>query len=854
MENNIATAALTSQIQVNKNLNCSNNSKEILDGIVDKYNHSKYWETSIVTCESLIEIINQGNAIRAGIKINGNGKEHVTALYYLLLDFDKSSLQKTLQNPLTGYAAFWYYSPSYQPGVNEKHRLVFRFESPKTPEDYELIYQHMLLSYPDADKACKDCGRFFYGSKKPCTVIDTANIIDDATAEAWLAQAKVNKSVTGISKREARVKPEENDVGITSEQPPITITTLVLQHIYEQWQEKLEGDIEKLYYWKNHRWWQAPRIEPNPQTGVDRLVWHCGNPWNPPKDEKPSSFMITDFGDDLPPMWCDITGTFEKLHSEKGELKRGSTIIEYHYQLHSDPKLGVVKKNIYPKGLEGELSDFKRVVDDLCKEIGINKVDWKAVSQRLRKEKKTGLTAFIRETFAGLVYKTSTDKTEVYYALNQNLLSDSPYTWKMYNNPNTFYTNCVKPVIAANYDERVACDPEVREIIQEVFSDWNYTIETPPQENIEYLPYKNGVFDLNSKELIPWNELQIPLYNNYILPYEYQKVSDDDPLIEKFKAFWGMWTHSEDYGKILLNWIVTNVHRKGYETGIMVGLFGASGKGKTAYNNLIKNLLGDYAVKPETETFFSGYNHANEILEGKYFVFFEELTGKSSVTGRANVAPLKKLAGSPKEKAITINRKGISQYTIKSKAAYGFDCEKMIQLPDEKGYIRRIIFVQINDDLIPINEYAEFLEFEQHLDKISSWCAQQDIDTAKNAIKSSAQSTDVRQALSNIKRENDTFAQFILEKLEIVSNPETCITCDDLWSYHTRICQAQGYGTPFSSKIKFNKVFMEKLTDAALNFDWKGEKKKAKTGNFRDKLVYTCLRYQSETEDNDFEG
>lgn len=854
MSNNIQTA-LTSQIQVNKKLNCHGVDKEQLNNVLcPKYNNVGNWETLIVSCESLIQIINRGDAIRSGIKVNGNGKDNVTTLQWLFLDFDNIPVKKTLENPLTGYAAFWYYSPSYKPGVNEKHRLAFQFEKPKTPEEYELIYQYLLIQYPEADASSKDSGRFFYGSNHPCTVIDTTNTVSENIAQAWLAQAKAHKSVTEKSRR---VRNEKESGGITSESSTpesLTITTIVLEHIYKEWQEKLEGDIEKLYYWKGHRWWQEPRLEANPLTGVDRIVWHCGNPWKPPTDSTPSSFMITDFGDGFPPMWCDITGTFEKRHKEKNEVKRGSTIIEYHYQLHSDTALGLVKKNLYPKGLEGEGSDFRRVVDDLCKELGIDKFNWKDANKKLKSAKKESLKAFLNATFKNKVYKVATNARDTFYAVVDNPNSFGYRTWQMHVNPGSFYTDVLRQSIMEFYGEKVAEDPEIIGHILDLMSTWSYTIAKPPEENIDYLPYKNGAYDLKNKVLIPWEEVEEPLYNPCLLPHDYEFVEDDDSLIEKFKKFWGVWTHSEDYGKILLNWVVTNVQRRGYETAIMVGLFGASGKGKTAYNNMINNLMGDYAIKPETETFFSGYAHANEILEGKYFVFFEELTGKSQVTGKANVAPLKKLAGSPKDKSVTINKKGISQYSIKSRAAYGFDCELMIQLPDEKGYTRRIIFIEMLKSMTPINQYPEFLEFEQNLAKISSWCAQQDVEVAKNIIKEAALSDDVKNALSNVKRENDTFAQFILEKLEIVDNPETSIKADDLWSYHSRICQAQGYGTPFASKIKFNKIFLEKLSDDALNFGWKGEKKKAKSGEFRDALVYTCLKYRSETEDNDFEG
>lgn len=83
---------------------------------------------------------------------------------YIALDFDDWNITDCIDHEFTKNAAFLYTTPSHDP-IFHKFRLVFELDEIITSaEQYEEVVKGLLNIYSEADTACKDCSRMFYGS------------------------------------------------------------------------------------------------------------------------------------------------------------------------------------------------------------------------------------------------------------------------------------------------------------------------------------------------------------------------------------------------------------------------------------------------------------------------------------------------------------------------------------------------------------------------------------------------------------------------------------------------------------------------------------------------------------------
>ena len=157
------------QIQINQKIStnlCSD--KPTLKKLAQTHNLLQNWKTiTNVTVKQLADYIGKGYAVRAGIRMHGNKAEDVESVSWLFIDLDHSTIEESLQCPISQFAAFYYYTFSYIPGENEKHRLVFKLDRQVSATEYEKLATYIIKKfYPKSDEIFSP-GSLFFGTKSP---------------------------------------------------------------------------------------------------------------------------------------------------------------------------------------------------------------------------------------------------------------------------------------------------------------------------------------------------------------------------------------------------------------------------------------------------------------------------------------------------------------------------------------------------------------------------------------------------------------------------------------------------------------------------------------------------------------
>jgi len=131
------------------------------------------WITKQMTKQEVFDIITkQGYATTANHKDGQRGKAYFVSRQIIMLDVDNAdddnggiSIKQMTATPLyLEYAAGFYTTPSHQES-SPRYRVIFLLEEAlQDVTVYEAVVKFLLTVVPQADKACSDCSRVFYGS------------------------------------------------------------------------------------------------------------------------------------------------------------------------------------------------------------------------------------------------------------------------------------------------------------------------------------------------------------------------------------------------------------------------------------------------------------------------------------------------------------------------------------------------------------------------------------------------------------------------------------------------------------------------------------------------------------------
>lgn len=657
------------------------------------------------------------------------------------------------------------------------------------------------------------------------------------------------------SQPESSGEPEIND-------DELNFTQRVLRGIHDDIvQGVLGGDWSKLFYLHDHNFVKSGRALP--EGAIGQL--DGSNPFSA-TDKSGKSFTITQYEYAQTPVFYDRSGGFQAL-DEKGLPKSGGSYLEYVFALEKTEK-GIPKyctpNNEGKYVIDPELfkKHFKDIVKSVYKYFGVSldlrKFKTKSKSKSDKDEEKDKFDELIKEIVADC---KETFEGKIFFLEDREYFAwvSKRQVWEFLKGVDKPYAAVFGQYISAKYGESVSNHPKLRQAVMQAFKNGNET-DKPIDEKSRFIPLQNGLFDINTKEFI---ENDGRAYNRNIYPWNYKKpTSNDEPeVIKKLREFFCDWSESDIKGKILFNWMVVNAVGQGFRTEKMLGIIGASGKGKTSYGYLLYGLINGlddegypladgYARKPNADRLTSDYSHATAVLEGKRYIFLEELTGSSGNSRSSSTKSLKILkefAGNIQNRVLGVNPKGMTERFSKFLGAITFDCENLPKLPEnEKGYFRRIIFVKIEETSPGCPSYMKkwIRYFNQHLEQIFNWCLHQDIDSYIDELVSLVDNTEMSKAVREIRLESSSHAQFIIDRFELVDDPNKVLTADEIFSYYNNCCEQSGYGNRFSNKATFGKMFKGLLTDKGL-FDWKGENKQQRVDG-KVANVYTNLQYKDD--------
>ena len=359
-----------SQIQVNRKISAINSTKIELKEKAQKFNSVQNWKTitNINTLE-LAEYLKKGYSVRGGVKMGGNSQNNVESVSWLFLDFDSSTLEATQQSALYSFAALYYYTPSYQPGVNEKHRLVFKLDRAISPTEYESLSEYIIDNfYPSADRLT-DAGRLFFGATSPdyVVIIDEKAVLPVDNFLSLLGQTTTNgfSIYTDLGDRTDKDTDDPHSKAALPDQAEDTIKPRyeALHHIAKHIWIGLcrQTDIDALYCLDKHNFVSQPK-------GQNLAKWHGHRPEDKEKDTG-SGFLVIWNDPKLPPTWQN------QATGEKGN------IVDYWFK-HSGKEYESVKWDD-----DQDYLNYMQVVTDICNYFQVDEFDYAEVLKQKHEQR-----------------------------------------------------------------------------------------------------------------------------------------------------------------------------------------------------------------------------------------------------------------------------------------------------------------------------------------------------------------------------------------------------------------------------------------------------------------------------------
>jgi phage/plasmid-associated DNA primase len=759
-------------IQVNKKIrNMASISKVELKMLAESENRIENWSTQDTDVKALAAIISQGYSIRAGIKKTGNTEEHIESIEWLFLDLDNQSVQETLNNPWTRYACLWYYTPSYKPGVNEKHRVGFKFDLRRGKEEYEHIYKALLTFYPKADKTT-GAGWLFFGAYQPSEGVDTLQTVTILNENATLP---TDAFLTMDIPVDAGVSKNEN--GNNFNQSPLSktdgIRTQLLKWIAKDiWLGVCGNDIDKLYCLHTHRFIEQPK-------GKSIAKWGGHRPEDTEKKTGTGFYVWWD-NPDMPPMFQN------QGNSPLGE--NVYTFIEYwhHYSnlLYSKNWESIVWED------DKDYKNLQIVCDDIANHFKVDFFNFDAAKNAIKDKRKKQQSSLIDSAIAEYVMEDRDSGNYLTYDLQAG-------KWRVIKEKSKIYNYTFKQAfLDAGVDVELAETAKFKRSVSADFDAKTPTdttkLDFDDMHNYDWLPLANGDFNIITKEFRQGFDHTIynqHRYKNYL--YIPPASSELAPELKLFFE-WLEWTYKDAATRqAVIDWLALNVMGIANHTQVMLCFWGTPGTGKSVILSLINNMMGSLCetiqgrkLKAEDNRFIF------QQLDGIYALTIDEFK-----TNQVGWDSLKELTGSTTP-IISVEKKGLQPYKTKFRGAITTASQDSFSVPnsDDGGVRRRVIPIQHTPNLRN-KKYADIDETFKKSDyykQIFYWLINNiDAGDAIKRMKAYANSNEVKQSMLDILIEQDEVLSFMYDCLEFTNNDKDVISNMDLQSAFENYLQSE---------------------------------------------------------------
>lgn len=789
-----------SEIQINRTIKTGLGvSKDALKVITRRGNKLENWSNESVTPTQLAEIVTEGYTIRPGIRTATNKQESVTHLEWLVVDFDTTTLQQTLDVSLTRQASFYHWSASYQKNLNEKHHLFFQLSRRVTSEEYGILYNNIFNNYyPFADKATASNGFLFFGGSpthKEYTLIGGILDVDAILTEKNIPTIKpINHGKVEIpddDKSELTLEINKNTKSKSPNKEKGGYRHQANLWINKIWVGVCGNDIDKLYCLFPHRF-----IDQGSDDG-NVAKWGGKNPFSTEPDRPGTGFFVH-WGDvEYSPVWRNqsegTNGNFIEYWHKFGIALFNKKFGDIHYMQD--------RQNI----------EYQKVLDDIANHFGVEKFEYVKDESDDYQE----------------VLQNLTNK---YLKVNESSLyhcySTKSYTWSVTKDLDTIWREGYMSWIRTEHPELIAKFSSVKLVskakqklmlgildipfmLSKTFSD---------KKNMNIIPMFGGDFDITTKELHPYNSANLNTYRN---SFEYiPNIKDSD--IQEFLNYMEIVYKDKETRQFIINWLAANIMGNAWKIKAMVNVYGTPGSGKSSLNNFIGHLCDASHTTIDASQFKSGSNFLYQNLANSNVVTIDEFN-KMPAESWDNI---KKISGG--ESLIEINQKGLRTFKVTCKVGLTTFSQDNFTIPSSSdgGILRRIIPIEHSKDMIDervpelLNTICEYSYYE----KIFNWLIQLKPTDVLATLNAYAKSYGVEEKLQKIVTESDEIINFINECLEI-SDSTKYISYQQLQEVFKDYLENQNGGVDLSpsdkNKIKFIvKSIRQKANIKEAKFNW----------------------------------
>lgn len=172
------------------------------------------WEFKQATIHQFLEDVKRGYSVSGARFINGDRKKsNVENCHLLMIDIDSGlTIEEAKTNDFIKQNAIALYTSCSHTEDHHKFRLIFNLPEPLTVSDYEYLYTYLLDNYfRQADKACKDASRLFFGNTNAETFIFDENNLLSVDLIEMVREAREILEDQEIARQEKDIKRESID-------------------------------------------------------------------------------------------------------------------------------------------------------------------------------------------------------------------------------------------------------------------------------------------------------------------------------------------------------------------------------------------------------------------------------------------------------------------------------------------------------------------------------------------------------------------------------------------------------------------------------------------------------------------
>jgi phage/plasmid-associated DNA primase len=843
--------------------------KKLINNKITKKNSGKI----LKGIDELIRICNDGYVHTLNLHLSdegGEGEHHIICIDHDYNEDDKHKLPLEAMRQLPTikhYAALIQPSLSYTETRPNCH-IYFPLSRPVTTKEQQLIIQVIfdwnkkdieealgITADPNNAKVGGDrCFKnnahndIFAPADKLArylpieAILDVEELLKEAKEKGYTTskntgrKTKVTQTSPAVNSKVTLPKIESaTTVPPESVSQPQTITEAVLKHLHDHLLiGKMNGDARLLYSLHGDKLYFTPR---DPEQG--EVCRYATSNLFSSTNKSGESFMIIHEEGLLPRFW-DKSGEFDERHQD-GYSSNHGTYLDYYFHVMS-PRgrfIGIERQSDggYPKGF------FKVLVEDIITTYDLPEFDWHCLDVEMGE-----LTNHLFEWCKGKIFYMGKGCYFAFSSLHKK--------WAIQSDIDSTYSDSIREYVEDNYSSRTVYQingkrkvlVDIRNLpINTLFSmirkNYNVSGDELPVDNIDYIPFKNGLYDVKNKELLV-NDGRA--FNRHIIPWNYTPESIDIKIIETLKQYLSEFANDSEgvVSEILFIWLMLNCQRQAYSSTYGVFLFGDSGVGKTVYLMLIAKLLNGfmmsssgvsealpsgYACTPDRLSLIRNDSHATATLENRTSVLIPELT-KNLPNGLDALGFLFEYLGNEAKTTININQKYQPSRTVTHRMGFTFDNEQIPTIKSEvKGNFRRVIFLPFRDasggnvSTFYKAFHKRYLSvIDANLESIFNYAITLDTQVLTDRLTELKEHPSIKNYVTEVRRDNDSVLDFVDDHLVITNNMEDKLSWDAVYNGMEKVNNNK-YVKNATKKRTFINMITERLTDKMYNLGWKGQ-------------------------------